>query len=457
MKRKTVKAIKVTAIAGALSCFGPVMTTTAIAQEVKVSDASTPPTAAQMDAYRKQITEQQKAMELQSQSLKKLEAALKQQSARIKSLEYRMGQSVEPHVVPAVARKTQDGEDTGSQAVRQAANETTSSPEPTPVGQAPAEQPRPQVQILPDLGGVLTPKGKLLVEPSLEFDHTSTNQLTFRGISIVQGLLIGVIDASDIRGDTFVGALTGRYGVSNRLEAEVKVPFLYRRNTEVDTPATSNAQPFKTTSTGHGLGDVELAAHYQLNNGRNDWPVFVANLRYKSDTGNGPFDVAIDSATGVAQELPTDSGFNAILPSLTFIYPSDPVVFFGNIEYGHSFSKSINKAIANTCGPQNNQPCLIGKVTPGDSIGLTLGMSIAVNEKASFSLGYQHNYIDGTTVSINGQNTRSDSLQAGALLVGAAYQVSPRVGINFSTQIGVTTDAPDVRVMVRVPIMFDLF
>ncbi len=166
--------------------------------------------------------------------------------------------------------------------------------------------------------------------------------------------------------------------------------------------------------------------------------------------------MAFDSATGVAQELPTGSGFHTLEPSLTIIYPSDPVVFFSNIQYDYSFATDVNKVIAKTCGPQNDQDCLIGRITPGQSYGATLGMAVALNERTSFSLGYQHNYLAGTSVTINGVKNKSDALQAGALLVGASYQVSPRVGINFSTQIGVTTDAPDVRVLLRIPILFDL-
>jgi hypothetical protein len=84
-------------------------------------------------------------------------------------------------------------------------------------------------------------------------------------------------------------------------------------------------------------------------------------------------------------------------------------------------------------------------------------MAIALNEATSLTLGYQHYYIGGTTVRVAGTPTKSDALQVGSLLVGASYQFGPRVGINFTTQIGATTDAPDVRVLVRVPIKIDLF
>src|SRR3546814_20279841 len=62
---------------------------------------------------------------------------------------------------------------------------------------------------------------------------------------------------------------------------------------------------------GDGIGDVELALHYQINSGLDDWPIFIGNLRYKSPSGEGPFDVDRD-ANGLESELATGSGFHGI-------------------------------------------------------------------------------------------------------------------------------------------------
>ncbi len=418
----------------------------------------------ELERYRAQMAIQQKLLARQEATLRKLQAALNRQTARILALEKETPATAKAAPVPTpserparvAAAAATTTPTTEPQAVAQT-NPKPSEETAKPVGKAPHQAPRPQVQALPDLGGVLTPKGTLSLEPSIEFDHVSTNQLIFRGISIVQGLLVGVIDASNIRGDITVASLTARYGLTNRLELEAKVPYLYRQNSETDIPATSNAHAFQSYTTGYGIGDVELAAHYQLNSGREDWPIFIANFRYKTATGTGPFDVAYDQANGAPLGLPTGSGFDAVEPSLTFIYPSDPVVLFGSVEYDHSFSVNENKTISQTCGPQNNQACVVGNVSAGDAFGATLGMAIALNESTSLTLGYQHYYIGGTTVMLDNIPTTSSALQVGSLIVGASYQVNPRVGINFTTQIGATRDAPDVRVMLRIPINIDLF
>jgi hypothetical protein len=415
----------------------------------------------ELDRYRAQMAIQQKLLARQEAVLRKLQATLNRQTARILALEKtKPSATTTAAAVPTPSQRPAPVAAAAPAPAPQQVAQNTPKPAPEaakPVGQAPHQAPRPQVQALPDLGGVLTPKGTLSLEPSIEFDHVSTNQLIFRGISIVQGLLVGVIDASNIRGDITVASLTARYGLTNRIELEAKVPYLYRQNSETDIPATSNAHAFQSYTTGHGIGDVELAAHYQINSGREDWPIFIANFRYKTSTGTGPFNVAYDQANGVPLRLPTGSGFDAVEPSLTFIYPSDPVVLFGSVEYDHSFSINENKTVSQTCGPQNNQPCVIGDVSAGDAFGATLGMSIALNEATSLTLGYQHYYIGGTTVMLNNVPSTSSALQVGSLIVGASYQVNRRVGINFTTQIGATRDAPDVRVMLRIPISIDLF
>src|SRR6185295_9692462 len=96
----------------------------------------------------------------------------------------------------------------------------------------------------------------------------------------------------------------------------------------------------------------------------------------KSDTGTGPFDVPIDENSGLEKELPTGSGFWAVQPSLSWIAPSDPAVFFGNFSYLWSLERDTNARF--------------GRIDPGDAIGVSLGGAVGLNERTSLSLGYEH-------------------------------------------------------------------
>lgn len=312
------------------------------------------------------------------------------------------------------------------------------------VGEPPPPAPPVEVAAVPEGYGVLTPKGHGVVEPSIDFTHGSTNRLVFRGVEIVTGIQIGVIEASDADRNAISGALSLRYGLLDRLEVEARVPYLYR-----DDRVTTLAQRDETITRtfnldGHDIGDVELAARYQINRGLKGWPVFIAGLRYKSDTGTSPFEVDRDSA-GVAKELATGSGFWGLEGSLNFLYPTDPIVLFGGLSYLSHQPKDINKVVGEV---------LVRKVDPGDSLSMNAGFGFALNPRFSFSLGYKHSYIWPTKSVLGNTLQKSDSLQVGAFTFGWSLALSERVSIANSYEIGTTSDAPDMRVVLRVPIRF---
>ncbi len=330
----------------------------------------------------------------------------------------------------------------------------------TPVGQAPsgdAESSRPEVPVAAERGGVLTPKGTLVFEPSIEYAHTSVDRFVFQGVEIVDTVLIGIIDASQADREVVTAALGFRYGITDRFEMDVKFPWLYRNDNTTDfipaaipdDPPTENERSNTTT----GLGDIEMGLHYQLNKGGPDQAFYIANLRVKSHTGEGPFDVSRDPVTGIETELPLGSGFWGVEPSLTVLLPSDPAVFYMNFGYLWNIKDDVNQTILDT---------YVGEVDPGDAIRASFGMGYGINERASFSIGYQHDFIMGTETELgdsptNTEWTTGDRLDIGALSFGANYQVSDSTSVSLSVLAGVTEDAPDVRIILRIPIATSLF
>ncbi|WP_282604930.1 hypothetical protein [Pelagibius sp. Alg239-R121] len=319
-----------------------------------------------------------------------------------------------------------------------------------PVGKPPAKPERkiPEVQAIPELGGVLTPAGTLVVEPSIQYSHSQVNRFTFLGIEILDTFLIGLLEAEDTDRDLFTPALTGRLGVTDRLELELKVPYVVRNDrVSFVIPQVDPNQTITQEIDGNGLGDIELAAHYQLNSGLNDWPIFIGNLRYKSTTGTGPFDVGRD-ANGLETELPTGSGFHSVEPSVTVLYPSDPAVFFANLGYLYTIPDDVGETF-------NDQT--IGDVDPGDAYRISFGMAYSINERSSFTLGYKHDFIGETETEINGVTLSTNSLDVGSMLLGYSFQYDENVAANLNLELGVTADAPDVLVTFRVPFLVDVF
>ena len=305
----------------------------------------------------------------------------------------------------------------------------------------------PEIQAIPELGGVLTPRGILQVEPSIEYTNSAVNRFTFRGIEVVEAVLLGVIEAEDADRDAIRGAATFRYGVTNRIELEALVPYVYRNDritTLVDPEGTELPRSATDERDGMGLGDVEFAGHYQINEGRDGWPFFVGNLRVKANTGEGPFDVDRD-ATGVPTELATGSGFWGVEPSVTVIFPTDPAVMFANVGYTFNIAEDIDKTIGNA---------FFGNVDPGDTVGISFGLGLGLNERSSLTLGYQHDFIGRTTTEIDGMEFESNTLDVGSLLFGVSYRLSDSVRANLNARVGVTEDAPDVRLTFRLPISF---
>jgi hypothetical protein len=238
-----------------------------------------------------------------------------------------------------------------------------------------------------------------------------------------------------------VDRIFGHY--ANRLEIEAKVPYVYRQDST--TARALLQQSFNDevfNAQGSGLGDAEFTARYQLNKGGTDSAYYVGALRFKTTTGKGPFDVpTVSPVPGVfvQSQLPTGTGFYALQPSIIALYPSDPAVFFGGASYIWNIKRHVSSAI--------------GDYDPGDGFTFNFGMGLALNERASFSVGYEHDVFFKDKQ--NGQyvvNAQTEHL--GTLLVGYSYRISKRVSFNLTLGAGLTPDAPDVTITARFPITF---
>ena len=319
-----------------------------------------------------------------------------------------------------------------------------------PVGQAPpgaTERPRPpEIPRLSDtVGGVLTRKGNIVVEPSMYYAYTSNNRVFLDAFTFLPALAIGLIDLREVKRHSFIAALGARYGLTDRLELEFRVPYVYRSDSQRSRPVSIGVGVDETfNATGNDIGDLEFAGRYQINNGTGGWPILVGNLVATAPTGKSPFDVKFVQAQGIPgatfpTELPTGAGYYSVQPSLTALYPTDPAVFFGNVSYSYNAETSTN----------------VGKVKPGDAVGFSFGMGFGVNERSSFSLGYSHKHV--LESAIDGNAIQGSTLDIGQLLVGYSFKYSRRTTFNLSLGIGTTTDAQDVTLNFRMPMTFGLF
>lgn len=396
----------------------------------------------------KAFNEQKKRLSEQEKLLEKQQKALDEQQQQFRALQAQIAKMSGEGKGTATATKekeTPKNKAAGEKSTAEADKKTTAatgSQEEVGTDRKPVEKERPpEIAAVIEEGGVLLPKGKLVITPSIEYSRSSATRVAIEGFSIIPALNIGVFEVAQVGRDTITAALGTRLGITNRIEVEAKVPYLYRRDSTRSRPfGAGSSSDVLSTVNGSDIGDVEFGAHYQINNGKNGWPFFIGNLRFKTVTGTSPFEVGTDRR-GLQTELPTGSGFYAIQPSLTAIYPTDPAVFFSNIGYVHNFARSFDT---------------VGEIAPGDSISTSFGMSLALNDRSSFSLGYSHSMVFETEQ--NGERIpNSTYLQVGTLDLGYSYTLTPRIGLNLNVSAGITEDAPDSRITLRIPIAYDLF
>jgi hypothetical protein len=326
------------------------------------------------------------------------------------------------------------------------------------VGRPPAPR-APEVAPIFETPGVLTPRGKLVFEPSVQYGYSSSNRVALVGYTVIPALLIGLLDVREVKRNTTTAAATFRYGFDNRLELEAKIPYVYRTDSTVSREiftGTAAERAFETS--GKGIGDIELGWRYQLNDGGVDTPYYIAGLRFKTRTGRSPFDVVTDcqtrcvgenvTGTGLPLDLPTGSGFYSVQPSLTWLLPSDPAIFFGSVSYTKNYKRNnLYRTVL------NGEKEFLGSVDPGDVFGFNFGMGLALNERASFSIGYDHNSVGRTRQ--NGEVIPgSVRVQLGTLLLGYSYRMKNNRTLSVSVGAGLTRDTPDVTLMVRMPFSF---
>jgi hypothetical protein len=315
------------------------------------------------------------------------------------------------------------------------------------------------LQTAPELsskGGVLTPKGYLVVDPSLEYDYWDQNQVNISGFTIVPGVTFGNINVQKVQANYLTTALTFRYGITNRWEVNTKIPVVYATGSTTTQPLGPNAEVFSPGADAFNIGDIQIGTSYQFNTGNKGWPIFLGNLLFKTTTGVSPFDVPIYTTNdpnglfiaGIDKKLPTGTGFYSLEPNVTVLFPTSPAVLFANVLYGINFSRTVD--LANRAGG----PGTSTDISPGNYISGTFGVGFAVNDQTSMTFSYQQEHVWPT--SANGTEVAGSSFDFGTFNFGLGYALTKNVNLNLGAGIGVGPNSPAAKILLEVPIRFGL-
>jgi hypothetical protein len=310
---------------------------------------------------------------------------------------------------------------------------------------------------LSNVGGVLTPKGQIVIDPSIEYDYWSQNQLGVNGFQIIPGITFGNVFVNRLEQNITTAAVTVRGGVTDRLELNAKIPYVYNTGSLTTLiPVGTTAQLLSVGATGLGIGDIQLGASYQFNSGENGWPIFVGNFLFKTATGISPFEVPIITVNdpnggflaGTPTKAATGTGFDALQPSLTVLFPTAPGVLFGNLLFIHNIGRT--QKIQNTQGG----PPLSAKLQPGEAPAITFGIGFALNDRAALTLSYQQEHV--FTAYENGQPIKGSPYSFGTFNFGLGYQISQSTRLNVSVGIGTGPNTPVAKILFELPYRFSL-
>ena len=273
-----------------------------------------------------------------------------------------------------------------------------------------------------DRGGMLLPPGTIDFQPSMSYLQSASENIVIDGFTILPVLVVGDIVSERVERSLYQLASTFRFGLPWDSQLEVRLPYSYHSLRSFSADGT------ETETSTSGLADIDIGFSRQLFHSQSFWPDLLASLRWKTTSGTSPFDIDAETA------LPTGTGYDSLGLSFTAVKVVDPLVYFASLNYSKNRSSSE----------------LIGRFDPGDSLGFSLGMAIALNLNSSLSFSYdqqstRRTHIDGVAVP-------GSYLTTGVFTVGTSFAISDSLATDLSLGIGVTEDSPDVQLSVSFPI-----
>lgn len=300
---------------------------------------------------------------------------------------------------------------------------------------------------------------RLTIEPGITYSYSDRSQLALSGFLALDAIFLGNISVEDVSSHTTTFDVSTRYGVTDRLELELNVPFVYRKSQYRALGRDFDADESLEASVDEAdLGDVSASLYYRVLTETESRPDVVWNLGVTAPTGQHPFGIAtrtVDGGEGEAgnltipTELPTGNGVWGVSTGVSLLKTFDPAIIFGNLGYQHNIERSFSDISAE----EGQQP---GRVDLGDSVRFGFGTAFALNEEFSLSLSYSHQHIRKSSTTQNGE-TRSvigSDANVGTMNFGATYALSDTTSIVTNIGVGVTDDASDITLSFRMPIQF---
>ena len=293
---------------------------------------------------------------------------------------------------------------------------------------------------------------RFTLEPSISYVHSTRNQISLSGFLALDAIFLGNISVDTIKRDTVKAALSLRYDITDDLQFEASLPYLYRRNVFQSAGQQGTTTTLEETVSTSGFGDARFRLFSRWIAETDQRPDVVLNLGVTAPTGREPFGIETetqnDGLLEYPSELPTGNGVWAVSAGTSLLKTVDPAVLFANVGY----EATIRDSFDDIDSAPGDQP---GRVDLGDTLRFGFGTAFALNERLSLSLSLDQQFVTESEIEPQGGN-EEEVVGSGAtvsvLNVGASLAMGAKRTLNANVGVGLTDDAPDVTIQVAMPV-----
>ncbi|SDI91592.1 transporter [Billgrantia gudaonensis] len=297
---------------------------------------------------------------------------------------------------------------------------------------------------------------RLTIEPGISYSYSDRSELALNGFLALDAIFLGNISVDTVESHTTTFDLSTRYGVTDRLELELVIPYVYRSSRYETMGDEGGPGLIEDTVSQGDLGDISAGLYYRLLPETESRPDIVWSFSVRAPTGKHPYDIrttTIDDEEGgvenltVPNDLPTGNGVWGVSTGLSLLKTVDPAIIFANLGYTYNIEESFDDI-------SSGDDQVPGKVDLGDSVRFGFGTAFALNERFSLSMSFTYQHAFETQITQDGGSAEDiigSSANSASVNFGATYGLTDSTSIVTSVGVGLTDDAPDFTLDFRMP------
>lgn len=230
-------------------------------------------------------------------------------------------------------------------------------------------------------------------------------------------------------------SISVQYGFRNYLTVNAAIPFIYKWDQQ-STSSERNATD---------IGDISAGIQWQPFPTSTGHASYIINGSVTMPSGASPYEIDVDDA------LSTGSGFYSALAELSISKPIDPIMAFGSLSYRYT------QEVTGLNQPRNGpgDASALAAVSPGDTIGGSMGIAYALSYQVTLHLSCQYSHTTSYEFDWHGgAHNKTGASTAASLNIGTGWKLSPESSANITLGIGLTDSTSDFTLSFSMPFNF---